>query len=140
MKRKKLTPNKSAQPIYKDNIRVPPPPHTRATYLHSEAPTHPSIYYLSILSHKSTLWCLQYHVCNTLEVSIDFGRNDSGPKRPTPKIWPKLPTYQDPPKKLPEATQAETTWPKRPKAEMTRIRPQSLIELGTNFPTAFMPR
>ena len=47
------------------------------------------------------------HVCHTLLVSIDFGRNDPGLKGLTPKIG-----RNDPP------TKAETThpknWPKRP--------------------------
>ena len=51
------------------------------------------------------------------------------PKRPWaetthPENWPKRPTYQgrnDPLQKLAETTQAETTRPKRPRAETTRI-------------------
>ena len=49
------------------------------------------------------------------------GRNDSRSKRPT-----KIGRINSPPKKA-ETTQAETTRPKRPTAETTRIRQNSTL-------------
>ena len=65
-----------------------------------------------------TITSLHKHFCHTLLVSIDFGRNDPGPKRLIPKIG-----RNDPP------TKAETTHPKNGRkdpgrndtAETTRI-------------------
>ena len=60
-----------------------------------------------------TLYCL-YPYWNSAETT--HGRNDSGPK------WLTYLGRNDPPPKLAETTQAETTRPKRPRAETTRIR------------------
>ena len=62
---------------------------------------------------------------------LKLGRNDSGPKRPT---------YQgrnDPPPKLAETTQVETTRPKRPRAETTRNLPRPHLHPPPNPPVVY---